>query len=117
MSALLKSKEYVKGHFGGVFLRLFLVVIISVGISWIPIAGPILSLLYAPFMMLFIYNIYADLRRLKGKMAFAPSGGQKVLYPVLGVLGLIVGLILIVLVVPILLGVAMFGLMIPNMQF
>jgi hypothetical protein len=117
MSALLKSKEYVKGHFGGVFLRFFLVMIISVGISWIPIAGPVLSLLYAPFMMLFIYNIYADLRGLKGKMAFAPSGGQKALYPVLAILGLIVGPILIALVTTLLFGVAMFGSMMPNMQF
>jgi hypothetical protein len=117
MSALLKSKEYVKGHFGGVFLRFFLVVVISAGISWIPIAGGILSLLYAPFMMLFIYNMYADLRGLKGKFAFAPSGGQKALYPVLGILGLIVGPILIALVATLLFGVAMFGSMMPNIQF
>jgi hypothetical protein len=117
MSALLKSKEYVKGHFGGVFLRLFLLVVISGVIGAIPFAGPILSLLYAPFMMLFIYNMYADLRGLKGKIAFAPSGGQKALYPVLGILGLIVGPILIALVMALLFGVAMFGSMMPNMQF
>jgi hypothetical protein len=112
MSALLKSKEYVKGHFGGIFLRFFLVVIISVGISWIPIAGSILSLLYAPFMMLFVYNLYADLRGLKGKLAFAPSGGQKALWLVLGLLGWIVAPIILFALA----GMAVFAPLLMNMQ-
>jgi hypothetical protein len=89
MDAILKSKEYVRGNFWGVFLRFFLVSIISIGISWVPFVGGILALLYTPFMMLFIYNMYADLRRLKGQFAFSPSGGQKALYIVLAILGLI----------------------------
>jgi len=88
MDALLKSKEYVRGYFWDVFLRFLVVGLILMGIGWVPIIGALLMLFAAPFMALYVYNIYTDLRRLKGEFEFLPSDGEKALYIALGALGL-----------------------------
>ncbi|MEW6570666.1 MAG: hypothetical protein AB1390_05770 [Nitrospirota bacterium] len=77
MNALLKSKEYVRGFWFDVFLRLFLIWLISLVIGFIPVAGPILSIFFIPFMMVFSFLVYQDLRILKSDIAFRPSGGKK----------------------------------------
>lgn len=112
MSAVIKSKEYVRGHFGGVFLRLVVVWVIAVAVymvqwkfaasapsmpflSWAVITA--LSLVFTPFIMLYTCLIYHDLRGLKGDVAYSASGGQKAKWLGLGILGWILGPILFVL--------------------
>ncbi|OGW36820.1 MAG: hypothetical protein A2Y97_06110 [Nitrospirae bacterium RBG_13_39_12] len=90
MNALLKSKEYVKGYWFDVFVRLFVVWLISVGISMIPIIGIVLSILFVPFEMIFIYLIYLDLIAIKGDVAYLSSTGEKFKWVALGTLGYVV---------------------------
>jgi len=87
LGALLKSKEYVRSQWFDVFLRAFVIWLVSVGLSVIPLVGPILSLLFIPFMMLFIRLIYDDLRGLKGRGTLHPSMGTKFKWIGTGALG------------------------------
>jgi len=120
MSAIIKSKEYVRGLFGDVFVRLlpllamFIVVgmmqwvlaVISVGVPVAPqIASMALSLVVTPFTMIYVYHIYTDLRRVKGDVAYSPRGGEKAKWVGLGILGWLIAPILIAL----LLGAAVLG--------
>jgi hypothetical protein len=77
MNALLKSKEYVKGYSFDVFLRMFIIWIISAVIGSIPFIGWILSLFFVPFAMIFSFLIYEDLKAVKGDVAFNSSSGEK----------------------------------------
>jgi len=90
MSALMKSKAYTEGYFFEVFIRLLLVWAASSLLGLIPIAGPLLSILFMPYMMIFLYLIYADLRA--GRAEIVPTGSQreKVLWILVGSLGYII---------------------------
>ncbi len=88
MNALLKSKEYVRGYFWDILLRLFIIWLVSGVIGIVPIIGPILSILFMPFMMIFIYLIYEDLRSIKGDVAYSSSTGEKFKWIGIGTLGL-----------------------------
>jgi hypothetical protein len=77
MSAMLKSKEYVKERWFDVFLRLFLVWLVSVGVGMIPLIGPLLSLLFMPYMLVFTYLLYQDLRTLKDDPVYPDSAKEK----------------------------------------
>jgi hypothetical protein len=90
MNALLKSKEYVKGYWVDVFGRLFIVWLISGAIGMVPIIGPILSILFMPFMMIFIFLIYEDLKSIRGDIFYPSSAGEKFKWIGIGTLGYIV---------------------------
>ncbi len=87
MEALLKSKEYVRGHGWGVFGRLLLLMLIFIPISLIPIVGPLLSMLLGPFTMIYYNEIYQDLREMKPDITYPVSSGQKSLWITLGIVG------------------------------
>jgi hypothetical protein len=88
MNALLKSKEYVRGKWFDVFLRLFVIWIMSGCVGMVPVIGPIVSLLFFPFVMIFIYLVYQDLKEIKGVgMEFPQSSGEKAKWLGAGVLG------------------------------
>ncbi len=90
MNTLLKSKEYVRGYFWDILLRLFIIWLVSGVIGIVPIIGPILSILFMPFMMIFIYLIYEDLRSIKGDVAYSSSTGEKFKWIGVGTLGYVV---------------------------
>jgi hypothetical protein len=96
MDALLKSKEYVKGYGFDVFLRLFVIWLISAVIGMIPFIGSILSILFMPFMMIFTYLIYEDLRSVKGDVFYSSSGGEKFKWIVAGTIGYVIVPIIII---------------------
>jgi hypothetical protein len=77
MDAVLKSKEYVQGHWVDVFVRLFLIWLASLGVGMIPVIGSILSIIFYPFVMIFVYLIYEDLRHVKGDVSRPFSVGEK----------------------------------------
>jgi hypothetical protein len=88
MNAILKSKEYVRGKWFDVFLRLLVIWLVAGGIGMVPFLGPILSLLFFPFAMIFIYLVYQDLRVLKGRgMMYPHSTGEKFKWIGVGTLG------------------------------
>lgn len=90
MNAILKSKEYVKGYWFDIFLRLFIIWLASVGVGMIPLIGFILSILFVPFEMIFIYLIYEDLRSIKGDVSYISSSGEKFKWIGVATLGYIV---------------------------
>lgn len=96
MNALLKSKEYVRGYWFDIFLRLFLIWLISAVINMIPIIGPIVSFFYMPFMMIFTYLVYEDLKSVKGEVAYPSSPQEKLKWIGAGALGYILLIILII---------------------
>jgi hypothetical protein len=77
MDCLLKSKEYVRGLWLEVFLRLFLVWIVSVLIGTVPLLGPILSFLFFPYLLIFIRLVYDDVRALKGEVTYSAAATEK----------------------------------------
>jgi hypothetical protein len=88
MKAILKSKEYVRGKWLDVFLRLFIVWIMSGCVGMVPVIGPIVSLLFFPFVMIFIYLVYKDLKEIKGDgVEFPQSAGEKAKWLGAGALG------------------------------
>jgi zinc-ribbon domain len=74
MNALLKSKEYIRGNFADVFVRLFILLLIWSVITAIPGLGVLLSLFFWPFAMIFACHIYRDLREIKGDVSISESG-------------------------------------------
>ena len=89
LNAIIKSKEYVRGYFLDVFVRLLLIWIISAVLGIIPLIGPVLTILFVPFMTIFIYLIYSDLREIKGDIYFSPSTGEKFKWVGISTLGYI----------------------------
>lgn len=100
MRALLKSKAYMSGHFFEVFLRLFVVWVVSAIIGMVPVLGAVLSLLFVPFMMIYSWLIYDDLRPKSGNFPFVCTSGEKATWLGIGFLGfLIVPLALLLLAI------------------
>ena len=69
--ALSRSKQLVSGNWWGVFGRFFVgffvVGLIMMVVSWIPLVGSIANSLFTtPFFVIYTYLMYEDLKRLKG---------------------------------------------------
>lgn len=90
MEALLKSREYVRGHWLDVALRLFLIWVVSGVVSAIPFFGFILALFFFPYVMIFHYLIYRDLRSIKGDISFPCGTKNKLLWPGVALAGWII---------------------------
>ena len=87
MQALLKSKEYVRGRWFGVFWRLLVVWLASAGLGVIPFIGPLLSLLFVPFVMIYMYLLYGDLKASNREPVYSVSAGAKLKWVGAGALG------------------------------
>jgi hypothetical protein len=97
MNAILKSKGYVRERWFDIFLRLFVIWLVSAILGIVPLIGPILSLLFFPFTMIFICLIYQDLKAIKGEEFIYPhSSGEKFKWIGIGALGYIVLPLLII---------------------
>ena len=90
MRALLKSKAYMQGRFFGVLLRLLLVWVASAVIGMVPVFGAVLSLLFVPFVLIFSWLIYDDLRPKHAAAAFSCTTGEKVVWLLIGALGYLI---------------------------
>jgi hypothetical protein len=91
MNAILKSKEYVSEKWFDIFLRLLVIWLVAGGIGVIPIIGPIISIVFFPFTMIFLYLTYEDLKALKGDgMVYPHSSGEKFKWVGIGTLGYVV---------------------------
>ena len=78
MDALLKSKEYVRGRWFGVCLRLIAIWLISASVSAIPIIGQVLALFLIPFSFIYAFLVYQDLKTTRGDISFQPGRKEKV---------------------------------------
>jgi hypothetical protein len=100
MRALLKSKAYMQGRFFEVFIRLIVVWMVSVAIGMVPVLGAVLSLLFVPFMLIYGWLIYEDLRPKSGSFPFTCTSGDKATWLGIAAVGfLIVPLFFLVLVI------------------
>ncbi|RQW82565.1 MAG: hypothetical protein EHM79_18070 [Geobacter sp.] len=90
MEALLKGREYVRGHWLDVALRLFLIWVVSCVVSFIPFFGMILAVLFFPYVMIFHCLIYRDLRAIKGDMPFPSGTKNKLLWPGVALAGWVI---------------------------
>jgi hypothetical protein len=104
--ALALSRAYVRGRFWDVFLRLFAVWIAAALVGAVPFVGPLLSLVFMPYPMLYTYILYEDVRRVRGAVA-APyaSKGEKAVW--FGVATL--GYVLVVVAIVVAMGAAIWG--------
>jgi hypothetical protein len=96
MNAVLKSKEYVKGYWFDIFGRLFIIWLASVGVGMIPVLGLILSIMFFPFEMIYVYLVYEDLKSVKGDISYPYSVGEKLKWIGIATLGYIVAPIIII---------------------
>ncbi len=87
MNSLLKSKEYVRGRWFGVFVRLAVVSVMSILISMIPVVGPIVNIFFIPFTLIYMYLVFEDLKEEKGDIPFQPTGKAKIGVLATGVFG------------------------------
>jgi len=93
MDALLLSRAYVRGHGWEIGGRLLLLWVVNGLLSCIPFIGPLLSLVLGPFTLIYTYEIYRDLREIKGEIAADCSGGEKAKYLLAGAAGyLLIGI-------------------------
>lgn len=103
MDVLLRSKEYVKGHWGGVFWRLIFIWALYLIIYFIPvlilelidvpfgeqISQFVVGLLLGPLTTIYLFLVYSNLKSIKGEIAFAPARRQRLTYIFVAVLGLL----------------------------
>ena len=102
MDALVKSREYVRGNWWGVFGRIALVSIIVWIVVWVftlffqgsenegigGIVQFVISILLTPFTVIYTYLMYESLKKNKPEVASStPSSGSKRLYSIIAVLG------------------------------
>ena len=66
MNAILKSREYVRGEWFNVALRLLLIWTATILTGIIPLIGPLLNIAFFPFVMIYHYLIFRDLKSVKG---------------------------------------------------
>jgi len=89
MGSLLKSKEYVRGEWFNVALRLLLVWSASMLLGIVPVVGPILSIVFLPYVIIFHYLLYRDLAELKGDIPYSCGSGDLVKWPATALAGYI----------------------------
>jgi len=102
MDTLLASREYVRGHWWDTFFKFVVIWIISAFVSVVPYVNWLLSLLFTPFMVLFLVNVYRNLKELKGgevKLTGEEGNGFWDIMAYVGIslpiIGLIVALVMI----------------------
>lgn len=93
LSALVKSREYVRGRWRPVFWRLFLLAAAMGILSSVPVFGQIVAFLAWPFFMVYLYLIFTELKSFRGKAAVTKAVKNKIV--ILGVLGWLVPVLLI----------------------
>lgn len=92
MAALLASREYVRGYGWNTFGKMVPVWLIS-AVAWIiPFLGQIISILFAPFFLLYLLGMYRDLKAIKGPVALQDAADSRVFWWVVTVIGLILPL-------------------------
>jgi len=89
MGALLKSREYLRGQWFNVALRLLLVWAASAIVGAIPLAGPLLAIAFLPFVMIFHYLLYRDLAELKGEIPYPCGTGDLLKWPAIALAGFV----------------------------
>lgn len=106
-AVLFRSKQLVKGYWWKVFRRL-LVLSFVLGLIAVPIniiaeifdlvfIASIISMLIAPFSVIFVFLIYDNLKQIKNGVPFEPPKRKtKILWIILGIIGILLIFVIIV---------------------
>jgi len=89
LDAMIKSREYVRGHWGEVFWRLAVVWLLPTAVVAIERLALVLYLLYLPFAVAYTYMIYKDLRQIKGPVKAKTGKDAYYLYVAVGAVGVL----------------------------
>ena len=99
MDAVLASHYAVKGRWWNTFGKLLLISLISFVLNMIPLIGPVLYVLFTPFLFLFMVALYRNLQE-TALVSVRPAGsgrwwlmaGVGMILPLLGLIGAVVTL-------------------------
>ncbi len=108
MDALLKSREYVRGQWWGIFGRLLVMWLLAIVVAMIQaiilktvsseatkqLVQFLVSLFLTPFIISYTYILYQNLKTLKGGTVRVEAGSQKTIFILIGILGLAAPIIL-----------------------
>jgi len=89
LAAMIKSREYVRGHWVGVLWRLMVVWFIPTVIVALKPFLAVAYLFYLPFPVAYTFLLYLDLKGIKGPVKITPNAGSKLKYVVIGLIGLL----------------------------
>ncbi len=100
MDALLASHYYVRGRWWNTFGKFTAVWVMSMAVGMVPYLGQVLSLLFTPYMLLFMVVVYRDLKETAGEVDLQGisrwpwnlMAAVGILLPLLGLLGALVSL-------------------------
>jgi len=95
MNALLKSKEYVRGRWSGVGLRLLAIWLIAALVSAIPVIGQLIALFLIPFSFIYSFLLYQNLKAIRDDLSFQPTGKEKIGIVATGTLGYVLPVIVV----------------------
>jgi Flp pilus assembly protein TadD len=95
LSALLKSKEYVRGRWVPVLLRLLVIWLFSVAVCCIPVLGQLLALFLVPFSVVYTHLIYKNLKETRGASSWHPSRQEKITVVAAGAVGLALPVVMV----------------------
>lgn len=113
MNAMLKSKAYVNGYWWPIVgrgLLLILVVflialvfgslgaLVSLNEAWLQFTSDLVTLVIAPFSLIYFYLLYQNLKSLKPEVATQPAEGPRGFFIFSAIFGLVAALIVIVLI-------------------
>ncbi len=89
INALLESRQYVKGLWWPVFMRLLAVWALSFGLASLPVVGTLLFLFFMPYLITYTSQLYKELAGLKGVIS-KPSDRDRKKWAVIAVFAFIV---------------------------
>lgn len=96
MDSMLASLEYVKGHWWNTFGKLFVVWLLYMLIGAVPFIGPLASIFFYPFLMLFTIAVYRDLKSVKGEAELMVHSGARIFWWAVTIIGLILPVIALI---------------------
>ena len=93
MTAMVRSREYVRGQWWSTFLRLLLLMLCQLGLNIIPIAGPVLGLAFMPFTMIYAGQAYRNGKRAHPDVEWrVATSSEKTRYMILGSAGYVIAI-------------------------
>jgi HEAT repeat protein len=87
LSAMLKSREYVRGRFWPVAGRLAVPWLVSMALNALPFVGQLLSAAFMPLSFTYSFLLFVRLKEVRGPVAFAPKASVKAGVVATGLLG------------------------------
>lgn len=96
MDAILASMEYVRGDWWNTFGKLLVAWMLYIVIGIVPFVGTLASIFFYPFLMLFMVEVYHDLKSGKGEAELPVSPGARILWWGIAVIGLLVPVIVLI---------------------